>query len=217
MKKAILFMLATLCISAVQAVTATWTGNTGVTGLFSYGASSKHSLVATFSATGTGVLFLAGQEQNYTRYDNKKNSIRIERDAEGTITLIVKGGTGTNLETSLILAENVAINEEHKVAYAFNRLANGTTSNLDVYFDGEKITTLSINTEGINKWNGPVNGIMQTENATFDFAVYDNVLLSEAEGVALTTPKANTDVPEPTALALLALGVAGLALKRKVA
>jgi hypothetical protein len=43
------------------------------------------------------------------------------------------------------------------------------------------------------------------------------VLLSEAEGVALTKPKANTDVPEPTALALLALGVAGLALRRKIA
>lgn len=214
MKKAFLFMLATLCISAAQAVTATWTGSTGITGQFSYGASSKHSLVATFSATGTSVLFLAGQAQNYN--GNKNNSIRVERDAAGTIKLIVRGGAGTNPETSFTLAENVAINEEHKVAYAFDRLANGTTSNLDVYFDGKKVTTLSINTNGTNQWNGPVNGIMKTENATFDIAVY-GALLSEAEGVALTTPKTNTDVPEPTALALLALGVAGLALKRKVA
>ena len=143
MKKAFLFMLAVLCTCAVQAVTVKWSGTTGIpVGTFSYAASSRHSLVATFTASGTGVLFLAGQEQNYN--GNKNNSIRIERNANGTIELIVRGGAGTAQETRLTLAQNVTTGEEHKVAYAFDRLANGTTSNLDVYFDGEKVPRLKI-------------------------------------------------------------------------
>jgi hypothetical protein len=84
------------------------------------------------------------------------------------------------------------------------------------------------------KWY--VNGKLYTNGALFtkrveadniyDTVAFDEILIgssSEPEDLKLYTMNGKASaadfasVPEPTALALLALGVAGLALKRKVA
>ena len=61
-----------------------------------------------------------------------------------------------------------------------------------------------------NFWSGPVNSIYAPDPTLVGEALAYDTILSADECVALTKT-----IPEPTALALLALGVAGVALRRR--
>ena len=220
MKKTFLFVLSVLCLSAVQAVTLAWSGEdltntSNITadipyhdGSFVYGANSQFSVLASFTTSASGVLFAFGQGQNL-KDGNYNNSIRVEVNANKRLNLIYQGGNTNGAAKTIEVGTEIETGEEHKIAYALERAANNVASTLDIYFDGNKIASVSVLA---STWSGPVNAYKVSDGVTVDLSVYDGVL-TEEEGIAWTTP----GVPEPTALALLALGVAGLSLRRRAA
>ena len=77
--------------------------------------------------------------------------------------------------------------------------------NVVVYCNGDKVAELTS-----SQFNRYTNGIFVSSEANLIEAQMYDALLTDEEAIALS-------LPEPTVLALLALGVAGVALRRKVA
>ncbi len=218
MKTLLVCAASALLACAAQAVTLNWS----VTDLSSgtqdlvggnYWAGASYSVCAamtvpTLPPSGASTLFIVGQRQNFPggAENNNNNSIRAEVTSDGALNLVVRGGSGA--QTTIAVADGLSAGGEHMLAWSLSRTAPTAQSTVTVYFDGEMVSS-GITLEG-GFWNGPTNALyIGADDVLSGLNIYGGVL-TEQEGTAWT-------IPEPTALALLALGAAGLALRRRAA
>ena len=206
MKKAFLAILATLCVSAVQAVTVSWSTMQG-NGISSDGKFATASVTFNLSQVAGCVTSTIGT--NTSAYlQSIVFAGRSEGDGNYSVSYaVLKDAAGNVLGTSTSYTKDTNVNMLVAASNGYttyNRSAH-TFTFADIFIEDftANYTLAFYNTSDANVQLG-YSVVKNSPTGTTN-------VWTPAMTVTLNT------VPEPTALALLALGVAGLALKRKVA
>ena len=202
MKKGILFALAALCVSAVQAVTINWTAESVQMGsdnivafLYNGDAAAAKAFVSGYrpdldqDRTNVGDFKNRETGNSFDQYEPYKiGSVDHRRE-------YIAGNDGAEW------ADNF---ESGTTSGSIDVFANGYNDNILATWDGVG-TIVFIDYEYRNDPNAAYY---------YEISAEDVATLKAGSNLDVNVGKVNV-VPEPTALALLALGVAGLALRRK--
>lgn len=224
MKKCVVLFAAALLAGAASAVTLSWTPKEGATEFTGFkdtspqgqeylvGFRGDFSVTVKFTYTGTGT------PSTYFKF-------LTENGALGQGALAMTGAGSTVATITSYSAEGSAVSSNTRGDFSDTRLKGsnpGTSENTLTLTFGQynaESGTYGASTYDIVFANGNHEGntLGNRQNFGTDYIFWQDVDLGE--GVVLTgiTVEATDIVPEPTALALLALGVAGLALRRRVA
>lgn len=216
MKKVCLGLMAALCAGFASAINVTWdwqasqgNGFTGGTAIstpdtaFDFSKAITVSLTYTIQngppANNTVYFALAFNSPSGSDVSTGTNSIVFRRDSSGNAQFVINGSNATAPTVGYVIQDldsSVLDNGEHSLAITFIPDELST-----VHFELDSAT-----------WDvtAPTEGLTIGDEFTLRAQTGAKIHVSDvsATGVLL---------PEPTALALLALGVAGVALRRRVA
>ena len=210
---------AALTLGAVQATEINWTK----TGSFTDQPAITEVTAGTTCASGA-VVFAITIGEGFTAPSAQTNLLKLAQwQANNSYFVINSDGQlgvknqddGSADNGRLVFSEDaVTVGNTYVLAANYQQNANNTMS-VTWYINGQKVLSDVYGEGQTSKMNGLNLDNTVLANTTAAVSVYDGVLLdSQMEWLA---ENGTTVLPEPTALALLALGVAGVALRRRVA
>ena len=213
---------AALCLGAVQATELKWTQ----TGAIENAVAISDVQNGTTCASGA-VVFAITIGEGFTAPDAQKNLLKLAQwhannsyfviNSEGQLGVKNQDNGSADNGRLVFSGDAVTVGNTYVLAANYQQNANNTMS-VTWYINGQEVLSDVYGVTGnaqANKMNGLNLEGSVLANTTVEVSAYDGVLLdSQMEWLA---ENGTTVLPEPTALALLALGVAGVALRRRVA
>lgn len=238
MMKTKLALMAALCVAGfAQAANWTWHGGgsaadtaTGVPSVSNWNGSSGtgvmtyagvFSFVSDASVSqDTAILSLTNSSTSDGTSHTNNNGAKVFVTSDGNLKLQLSNTNGTsftNTWSGTSTNINVFDGKDHVIGIAINN--SGNTSNginagcAALIVDGQIVAEYEGGGGAFHFWKTTLDNLVYGAEG-----VTDEVWLAAADGIVNANEvTAAAVLPEPTALALLALGVAGIALRRKVA
>lgn len=214
-KAAFTAAFAALAFSAQAVITSIWQSGdiaTGDNALDGYGNDMTVCVTASFVldggiADGTELVKLCRDGTMPANYATLKV-------VGNQLTLVAKGGFGS--EVTVGDALDITAGKRTTISFTVQRGSQDAPSIVTFFANGQQIgeaTTLSFgyNTLFHYVW------LSKSEDVTFDFLAASRTEDGDGLAAFLASAKEASVLPEPTAVALLALGVAGAVLRRRTA